>query len=490
MVRIGVLIALVLVALAVVAVVLYLQAKGPSKASSDGSSAGEARSASSSAASATLRSAVKVPGLMKHERRFQAIADAHGGNRASGTPGYHASADYVASKLRKAGYEVNRQGFEVPFFQELELAQLQQVAPQNKDYETMTLWFSGSGDVIGRLVPTKDVLIPPPAQQGSTSGCEPEDFVPASETEPQVALIQRGTCEFSAEAANAEAAGYDAVIIFNEGQEGRTDVVTGTMRSPDFSIPVVGTSFATGEELYAATQKGKVVVRVFTSTLSETRVSSNVIADTPQGRADHTLVVGAHLDSVIFSPGINDNGSGSATVLEIALQMSRLGIEPRNRVRFAFWGTEELGLLGSKHYVDHLPKDEVRDITAYLNFDMVSSPNFVRNVYEGPDVTEKVFTDYFATRGIRVEVNSALDGRSDHVPFEARGIPAGGLFSGAEGIKTAEEAAAFGGEAGAAHDPCYHRPCDDLNNLDEKVLNQFSDAAAHATVTLANGTPR
>ena len=487
MVRIGVLIAL---ALAVVAVVLYLQARGPSKASSDGSSAGEARSASSSAASATLRSAVKVPGLMKHERRFQAIADAHGGNRASGTPGYHASADYVASKLRKAGYEVNRQGFEVPFFQELELAQLQQVAPQNKDYETMTLWFSGSGDVIGRLVPTKDVLIPPPAQQGSTSGCEPEDFVPASETEPQVALIQRGTCEFSAEAANAEAAGYDAVIIFNEGQEGRTDVVTGTMRSPDFSIPVVGTSFATGEELYAATQKGKVVVRVFTSTLSETRVSSNVIADTPQGRADHTLVVGAHLDSVIFSPGINDNGSGSATVLEIALQMSRLGIEPRNRVRFAFWGTEELVLLGSKHYVDHLPNDEVRDITAYLNFDMVSSPNFVRNVYEGPDVTEKVFTDYFAIRGIRVEVNSALDGRSDHVRFEARGIPAGGLFSGAEGIKTAEEAAAFGGEAGAAHDPCYHRPCDDLNNLDEKVLNQFSDAAAHATVTLANGTPR
>jgi Zn-dependent M28 family amino/carboxypeptidase len=219
-------------------------------------------------------------------------------------------------------------------------------------------------------------------------------------------------------------------------------------------------------------------------------VSSNVIADTPQGRADRMLVVGAHLDSVIGGPGINDNGSGSATVLEVALQMSRLGIEPGNRVRFAFWGAEELGLLGSKHYVDHLPKDEVRDSAAYLNFDMVGSPNFVRNVYEGPDVTEKVFTDYFATRGIRVEVNSALDGRSDHVPFEARGIPTGGLFSGAEGIKTGEEAAAFGGEAGAAHDPCYHRACDDLSNLDEKVLNQFSDAAAHATVTLANGTPR
>jgi len=490
MVRIGVLFALVLAALAVVAVALYLKAKGPSKASSNGPSAGEARSASSSGASATLRSAVKVSGLIKHERRFQAIADEHGGNRASGTPGYDASAAYVARELERAGYEVAVQSFEVRFFQELEPAQLQQVAPQNKDYETATFEYSGSGAVTGRLVPTKDVLIPPPAQQGSTSGCEPEDFVPASETEPQVALIQRGTCEFSVKAANAEAAGYDAVIIFNEGQEGRTEVVEGTLGSPDFSIPVVGTSFAAGEELYAATRKGKVVVRGFTSTLSEARVSSNVIADTPQGRADRTLVVGAHLDSVIGGPGINDNGSGSATVLEIALQMSRLGIEPGNRVRFAFWGAEELGLLGSKHYVDHLPKDEVRDIAAYLNFDMVGSPNFVRNVYEGPDVTEKVFTDYFATRGIRVEVNSALDGRSDHVPFEARGIPTGGLFSGAEGIKTGEEAAAFGGEAGAAHDPCYHRACDDLGNLDENALNQFSDAAAHATVALANGTPR
>jgi Zn-dependent M28 family amino/carboxypeptidase len=121
---------------------------------------------------------------------------------------------------------------------------------------------------------------------------------------------------------------------------------------------------------------------------------------------------------------------------------------------------------------------------------MVGSPNFVRNVYEGPDVTQKVFTDYFATSGIRVEVNSALDGRSDHGPFEARDIPTGGLFSGAEGIKTGEEAAAFGGEAGAAHDPCYHRACDDLDNLDEKALKQFSDAAAHATVALANGAPR
>jgi hypothetical protein len=254
-------------------------------------------------ASAKLRKAVTPASILVHERRFQQIVnDTEEGTRASGTPGYGASARYVARKLRNAGYEVSVQRFEFPFFQELEPAQLQQVSAQDKDYETATFGYSGSGDVTGRLVPTKDVLIPPPAQPDSTSGCEPEDFVPASGTEPELALIQRGTCEFAVKAKNAQQAGYDAAIIFNEGQEGRTDVVEGMLGSADFSIPVVGASFATGEELYAATQEGEVVVRVFASTLSQTRTTSNVIADTPQGRADRTVVVGAHLDSVIEGP--------------------------------------------------------------------------------------------------------------------------------------------------------------------------------------------
>ena len=447
---------------------------------------------------AKLRKAVEPASILVHERRFQRIADANGNTRASGTPGYHASADYVADKLRKAGYQVNRQAFEFPFFQELKPAQLQQVAPQNKDYEAATFEYSGSGDVTGRLVPTKDILIPPPAQTGSTSGCEPDDFVPASETDPQVALIQRGICEFSVKAANAEAAGYDAVIIFNEGQEGRTDVVEGTLGSPDFSIPVVGTSFAAGEELYAATQKGKVVVRVFTSTLSETRVSSNVIADTPQGRADRTLVVGAHLDSVIEGPGINDNGSGSSTVLETALQMSELDIKPHNRVRFAFWGAEESGLLGSEHYVKSLSERQLDQITLNLNFDMLASPNYVRFVYDGdgsatPDDVvipagsakiEQVFRRYFAAKGLST-APTTFDGRSDYGPFIAAGIPAGGLFTGAEEEKTERQEEVYGGTAGEPYDSCYHETCDDISNLNIKALNEMSDGVAHATLTYA-----
>jgi Zn-dependent M28 family amino/carboxypeptidase len=456
-------------------------------------------------ASAKLRKAVEPASILVHERRFQRIADANPnaqgvGTRASGTPGYKASADYVASKLRRAGYEVSRQTFEFPFFEELEPAELQQVSPTQKDYETATFEYSGGGDVTGELVPTKDVLIPPPAQPGSTSGCEPEDFVPASTTEDQVALVQRGTCNFSVKAANAEAAGYDAVIIFNEGQEGRTDVVEGTLSSPDFGIPVVGASFATGQELFAAAQNGEVVVRVFASTASEPRKTQNVIADTPQGRADRTVVVGAHLDSVLEGPGINDNGSGISTILEVALQMSELGIRPENRVRFAFWGAEESGLLGSEHYVANLPERRLDQIALNLNFDMLGSPNYVRFVYDGdgsatpddPDDAgpagsakiERVFNRYFAAKGLETEPTE-FSGRSDYGPFIAVGIPAGGLFTGAEGIKTEEEAEIYGGTAGEPYDPCYHEACDDITNLSVRALNQMSDGVAHATFTYA-----
>jgi Zn-dependent M28 family amino/carboxypeptidase len=464
-------------------------------------------------ASAKLRKAVEPASILVHERRFQRIAianpNAQGvGTRASGTPGYKASADYVAGKLKKAGYEVSRQSFEFPFFEELEPAQLQQVSPAQKDYETATFEYSGSGDVTGRPVPTEDVLIPPPAQPGSTSGCEPEDFVAASETEPEVALIQRGTCPFAQKAANAEAAGYDAAIIFNEGQEDvpgddRIGVVEGTLGSPDFSIPVVGASFATGQELYAATQNGAVVVRVFASASSETRKTQNVIADTPGGRADRTVVVGAHLDSVLEGPGINDNGSGSSTILEVALQMSELGIRPENRVRFAFWGAEESGLLGSEHYVANLPERRLDQIALNLNFDMLGSPNYVRFVYDGdgsatpddPDAPddagpagsakiERVFNRYFAAKGLATEP-TAFDGRSDYGPFIAVGIPAGGLFTGAEDIKTEEEAEIYGGTAGESYDRCYHQACDNITNLSVEALNEMSDGVAHATLTYA-----
>jgi Zn-dependent M28 family amino/carboxypeptidase len=441
-----------------------------------------------------LRNAVTVAGILGHERVFQRIANQNGGTRASGTPGYDASVAYVAGRLEAAGYEVTLQEFTFPFFQELDSA-LEQTSPTPTTYETGAFTYSGDGDVTGPVVPI-DLVIPATPEPSSTSGCEPADF-PAPPADPAVALIQRGTCTFEQKAANAQAAGYDAVIIFNEGNPGREELFIGTLGRP-FDIPVVGLSYADAVAIYEQLQDGQAVeMRVFADTVIDLeRETVNVLADSPTGNADRLLVVGAHLDSVIEGPGINDNGSGSSTILEIAEEMAELGIRNRQKVRFAFWGAEELGLIGSEFYVSQLSDQEVQDHFANLNFDMLGSPNYVRFVYDGdgsPTGTagppgsaqiEDLFNNYFASQGLETEP-TAFDGRSDYGPFIAVGIPAGGLFSGAEGIKTPEQAAIYGGTAGQPYDPCYHQACDDITNLSTKALFELGDGAAHAVMTLA-----
>ena len=467
-----------------IAVTLVLAGAGPATAVDD-------------VDSTKLRKAVAVGGILSHERVLQRIANNNGGTRASGTPGFDASAGYVKGVLEKAGYKVTEQEFTFPFFRELAPAELDQVTPTATSYETATMDFSGSGDVTGQVVPTNDIVIPPgPTPNTSSSGCEAGDFVPASATDPQVALIQRGTCTFEQKALNAQAAGYDAVIMFNEGQPGRDGLLTGTLGNP-VNVPVVGVSFADGAALYAAAQAGPVVVHVVTSTESDLNAKTkNIIADSPGGDPNKVFVVGAHLDSVVPGPGINDNGSGSSTILEIAVQMAKLKIKPLQKVRFALWGAEESGLLGSEHYVENLSDAQLGRIFANLNFDMVGSPNYVRFVYDGDgsDTSpagppgsaqiEEIFTNYFAGQGL-ASAPTQFSGRSDYGPFIAVGIPAGGLFTGAEGIKTPEQAAVYGGTAGVAYDACYHQACDTINNVNTSALFEMGDAAAHAVLTLA-----
>jgi len=445
-----------------------------------------------------LERAVTVNGILQHERVLQRIANNNGGTRASGTPGYDASAAYVAKKLTDAGYEVSTQEFEFPFFQELAPSVLAQVSPVAAPIESATFEYSGSGDVTGAVVATTNVVIPATPAPSSASGCEPGDFVPASATEPQVALIQRGSCDFAVKVANAVAAGYDAAVVFNEGNPGRTDLLTGVTLGDPATVPVVGVSYADGVALYEAALAGPVTVSVSTETLSETRTTVNVLADTPRGDPNRVVVVGAHLDSVLDGPGINDNGSGTATILETAIQFAREGQKPKQQLRFAFWGAEENNLLGSTHYVETLSDDELATIYANLNFDMLGSPNYVRFVYDGDGSEnedglggppgsaqiEALFTDYFAGKNLAT-APTAFDGRSDYGPFIEAGIPAGGLFSGAEGIKTAEEAAIFGGTAGAPYDACYHQACDTITNLSTAALNEFGDAVAHSVGTMA-----
>jgi Zn-dependent M28 family amino/carboxypeptidase len=437
-----------------------------------------------------LREAVTLKNIRKHQQALQRIADANGGTRASGTPGYDRSVDYVVRQLRDAKYNPTVVPFDFDFFRELAPAVLAQTAPTPTTYQTGTFTYSGSGDVTAAVTPV-DVTIPPTPAPSSTSGCEAADF--AGFTRGNIALVQRGTCTFHDKALNAQNAGASAVVVFNEGQPGRTDLIIGTLGTAEFNIPVVGLSFADGAAIVG---QGAVTLHVVTSTESEVRQTYNVLAENDtKSDSNNVVVVGAHLDSVVPGPGINDNGSGTATILEIARQLAKF--KTTNQVRFAFWGAEELNLIGSTRYVAGLTPAQQAAIALNLNFDMVGSPNFVRFVYDGDGsdtatagppgsaAIEKVFTDYFAGQNL-ASAPTAFDGRSDYGPFIAVGIPAGGLFTGAEGVKTPEQAAIYGGTAGVAYDHCYHQACDTFDNVSLTGLDQMSDAAAHGVITWAN----
>ncbi|MGW8885590.1 M28 family metallopeptidase [Streptomyces sp. NPDC055749] len=214
----------------------------------------------------------------------------------------------------------------------------------------------------------------------------------------------------------------------------------------------------------------------------------NLIADWPGGDPNQVLMAGSHLDSVSSGAGINDNGSGSAAVLETALAVSRAQLAPDKHLRFAWWGAEELGLIGSKYYVNNLPTAERSKLTGYLNFDMIGSPNPGYFVYDDDPVIEQTFKNYFAGLSVPTEIETEGDGRSDHAPFKSAGVPVGGLFTGASNTKSAAQAQKWGGTAGQSFDRCYHSSCDTTANINDTALDRNSDAVAHAVWTLSAGT--
>jgi len=434
-----------------------------------------------------LLECVTLGGVREHQAAFQAIADANGGIRAAGTPGYDASLQYVVDRMTAAGYNVTLNAFPFVF---VPPALLQQIAPSAATYETGAFTGTGYGDVSAAVTAVDINLVPPRA---STSGCESADFAgfPAG----NIALIQRGTCTFAAKAANAQAAGASAVIIFNQGNTPqREDLIIGTLAPFSASIPVVGASFANGVVLSQPGTTARIKVDA-----PQNITQYNVIAESKAGDPNNVVMAGAHLDSVQRGPGINDNGSGSAVLLEVAEQMAK--VMPRNMVRFAWWGAEEAGLVGSTAYVNGLSQAEKDRITLYLNFDMVGSPNHVFFIYDGDDSDavgagpgpagsaqiEKTFERYFNSVGKPFK-GTDFSGRSDYGPFIAVGIPSGGLFTGAEGIKTAEEAAIWGGTAGQQYDPCYHLACDTYANNNDVALDVNSDAIAYAVLQYAMNT--
>ena len=441
-----------------------------------------------------LLECVRLEGVREHQAALQAIADANGGTRAVLTPGYAASVDYVLGVLNAAGWKAEK----VPFSYQASDTLLQQLTPVQATYPTGGFTGTGEGDVTGTVIPVDLALT---GARLSTSGCETSDFAGLNFSGPNdIALIQRGGCNFSFKALNAEAAGAEAVIIFNQGDTvgagDRFGLVTGTLGGTNVvDIPVVGASFAQGQALAAAGSTARVKVDFIT------RTANNVIAELPGRNNDNVVMAGAHLDSVPAGPGINDNGSGSAALLEIAQQLSKL--RPENTVRFAWWGAEEIGLVGSTQWVADQSQAELDRIALYLNFDMIGSPNYIFMVYDanessfkapagvtipqGSAAIERVFESFYTLRGVPYD-DTLFSGRSDYQAFINNGIPSSGLFTGAEVHKTEQQAAIWGGTAGAQFDPCYHAPCDTYANNNDHALEVNADAVAFAVLTFAYST--
>ena len=450
-----------------------------------------------------LLECVDVDGVREHQAALQEIADNNGGIRPSGTSGYNASKDYVVERMEAAGYDVTVQPFQFNAFIQLGPSTLEQTAPvatsyvEDTDYNLMSQ--TEPGDVSGPVTGVDlalDTAAWPNLPSTSTSGCDVADF--AGFPSGDIALIQRGACSFQLKAENAAAVGAVGVIIFNQGNTpDRTGLINGTLGSGySGGIPVFFATFPRGGE-WAATSG--LELHMIADVLRGETTSYNVIAESKRGDASNVVMAGAHLDSVNAGPGINDNGSGSAALLEVAEQMAK--VKPRNQVRFAWWGAEESGLVGSIFYVNGLSQEEQDDIALYLNFDMVGSPNHVFFIYDGDDSDgegagpgpdgsaqiEEFYEDFYDNRGVSFK-GTDFSGRSDYGPFIAVGIPAGGLFTGAEGIKTADEAAIWGGTAGDQYDPCYHLACDTFDNVNLEALDVNSDAIAASVLQYAMNT--
>ena len=414
-----------------------------------------------------LSGKLTVEAMVDHLAALQDIADAHGGTRAVGTPGYDASVDYVVGVLRDAGFEVQTPQFQTRVFNGGDAT----LTVGGAAVEASPLKYTvGTDGVSGPLVAA-------PADE--TPGCAPSDYE-GLPVKGAVILVDRGKCPFAQKGSIAAKLGAVAVVVADNVDQ---ESMGGTLgEDSEVGIPVVGISKADGARLRGAPGPVKLALDATTETIS----ARNVIAQTATGSAQNVVMVGGHLDSVPEGPGINDNGSGVAAILETAVQ---LGNAPaiNNAVRFGFWGAEEIGIVGSRKYLESLDVEQLKDIALYLNFDMLGSPNPGYFTYDGDQSTalgpdqspprvpegsagiERTLVDYLRKAGEAAE-DTSFDGRSDYDGFTRAGIPAGGLFSGAEEDKSPEQEQLWGGTANAPFDPNYHKETDTLEHVDRDAL--------------------
>uniref|UniRef100_A0A6B2L3T2 Peptidase M28 domain-containing protein n=1 Tax=Arcella intermedia TaxID=1963864 RepID=A0A6B2L3T2_9EUKA len=421
---------------------------------------------------------------MVHLNSFNDIALTNG-SRAVMT-GYVYSAQYVMETLKQhTNCDISTEEFETAIYTELSPPSLSLVEPWGMDFQ-LGVDYSGlryGGNGTHHLTNRSLCIIP-------NGGCNQTDFPP--DPNGCIALIQllpSNDCPLINKAINAEQAKAAAVIFYNHIN--RTALITSRVRGagwfpgePLLTIPALAASYSLGSTLSALSSAR---VDLQANTKIQIVSSFNVFCETKEGNASNLIVAGAHLDSVPEGPGINDNGSGSASLLEIVVQWYGLGLVPVNRIRFAWWGSEEVGLIGSRNYVRGLTPGELGNIAMNLNFDMLGSPNYYIGVHDGStavkaqqgsSVITTMFEEYFNYSEVNYILIDLIAG-SDFLPFIEADIPAGGLAAGAGSIKGVEDRALFGGFANAAYDPCYHQFCDTIDNINTEALGSMASAAAY-----------
>jgi Zn-dependent M28 family amino/carboxypeptidase len=442
----------------------------------------------------SLRDKVNSDAMMAHLSKLQDIANDHDGTRAVGTPGYEASVDHVVNALRDKGFDVQTPEFQARAFQ----AEKGSVAVGDKTIEAIALRFSLGTSPEG----VSGALVAAPADDDSP-GCSASDY-DGLPVRGAVVLVDRGECPFKDKQAIAVERGAVAMVVADNVDEKQMGGTLG--EDTDVKIPVVSVTKSDGAVLRGLSGPATVKLQAETKDVK----ARNIIAQTKTGSTHDVVMLGAHLDSVPEGPGINDNGSGVAAVLETALQ---LGESPdvRHAVRFGFWGAEELGLIGSMKYVESLDYEALKDIALYLNFDMLASPNPGYFTYDGdqslaPDQRgrpvvpegsagiERTLVAYLKSAG-KTAQDTSFDGRSDYDGFTLAGVPSGGLFSGAEVKKSPEQAELWGGEADQPFDPNYHKKSDTLEHIDKDELGINGGGVAYGAGLYAqdlsgrNGVP-
>lgn len=464
---------------------------------------------------------VRKGDLWSYMVKFQKIADANPGpdghpSRNSGEPGYKASADYVAAVMRAAGYEVHLQEYKFHYFSFVGTPVMNEVSPTAQTFTVGKDFNPGqvAGSVSAKVQPAGGIVVPATPTPSSASGCAASDF--AGFVPGNIALIQRGTCSFAQKVANAEAAGASAAVIFNEGNPGRTDLLNGSLAGTE-TIPVLFTPYAVGTQLLDQYVPGSGPVLTVDVKLIDdpNRSDWNVIADSRGGDPNNVLVIDAHLDA-IYGAGMLDNASGSATILDIAQQLKNT--RTRNKLRFIWFGGEELGLLGSDYYVNTLPADELAKIKFDLDADVTATPNYVAGVLDPKDgvtlfgrnpgtamppstwAPSAIARDYGIDYLNRIGKNHILfsaDG-TDAFMFQQAGIPASGVLTGQDCCKLASDVALFGGYEGnfegtvpGTDGGCVDNPfrwCDNLSNNDPEVLTWMSKTFANMVGHMAYDT--